>query len=91
MTRIRALPPFHLFLSPYTLFPLSLETGSPNSCDALRRPVFINEISPYGKFIELYDGGLGQSSLDALLLLLLVDGYNVPYSVIPITGNRTDR
>ncbi|XP_022089102.1 uncharacterized protein LOC110978419 isoform X2 [Acanthaster planci] len=68
--------------------------GSPNNCDALYRPVFINEISPYGsrsdKFIELYDGGQGHSSLDALVLLLLVEGFNIPYSVIPITGNQTD-
>ncbi|XP_038075465.1 uncharacterized protein LOC119743169 isoform X1 [Patiria miniata] len=68
--------------------------GSPNNCDALYKPVYINEISPHGapseRFIELYNDGAGYSSLDAIVLLLLEEGFNIPYSVIPLTGNRTD-
>ena len=67
--------------------------GAPNGCEFY--PVYVNEISPYGapsdKFVELYDGGRGYTSLDALVLLLFDEGNNVPYGVVPLTGNRTNR
>ena len=60
-------------------------------------PVFtINEVdsdtdgSDVAEFIEIYDGGLGNSSLDGLVVVLYNGSDNQSYAVFDLTGFSTD-
>jgi hypothetical protein len=58
--------------------------------------VLINEIDPdtpsndTAEFIELYDGGVGSTSLDQLALVLFNGSTNLSYEVIDLDGLKTD-
>lgn len=58
--------------------------------------VIINELDPdtpsndTAEFIELYDGGIGSTSLDQLALVLFNGSTNLSYEVIDLDGLKTD-
>lgn len=58
--------------------------------------VYINEVdsnqtaADSGEFVELYDGGAGETSLDGLLLVFFNGESDTSYRVVDLTGESTD-